>query len=108
MSAGLVITLVVVALVICIAISVKTNVNGGILALFAAWIIGCIHLGNRLSVLLNNWPVSVMFIFISTSLFFGIARTNGTFDLMVSWMLYKFGRVAKLLPFILFPDPLVL
>lgn len=102
MSAGLVISMVIIALVICIIISAKTDVNGGVLALFAAWIIGCIFLGEKLSALLNYWPITVMFIFISTSLFFGVARTNGTFDLMVSKMLYKFGRVAKALPFIIF------
>lgn len=94
--------LVIATLIICIAISAKTNINGGILAIFGAWLIGCVVLGKTISSLLTYWPMTVMFIFISTSLFFGVARANGTFDLLVAKMLFKFKNATKFLPFIMF------
>ena len=102
MSIGLIMTLVIVALILCIFVSTKFNVNGGVLALFAAWIIGCICLGQKISTLIGYWPFSVTFIFISTSLFFSIARENGTMDLLAAKLLYKVRCAIQFIPFMIF------
>lgn len=102
MSTGASIVLVIVGLALCIVLSTKFKVNGGVLALFAAWIIGSGLNGMKASALVSYWPVSVMFILISTSLFFGVARANGTLNVLTMTFLYKARNVSWAFPFAIF------
>ena len=90
--------LVVVGIVVSIVVSQKKNINGGIIALVFAWFIGCGINGISASTLVGYWPTTVMFILISTSLFFGVARENGTLTLLAQKILWKFRKAPALIP----------
>ena len=101
-STGVSIAMVFIALIVVIVVSTKVKINGGILAIFAAWIVGCILNGLKVSALVGYWPVTVMFILIATSLFFNVARENGTMDALTYHLLYKFRKVTWAFPFVIF------
>ena len=102
MSVGVVMAMVIAALVICIFASTKFDLNGGVLALAAAWVVGCVVLGQKIATLISYWPMSVMFIILSTSLFFNVPRANGTLDVFAGKLLYKVKGAAHLIPFMFF------
>ena len=101
-STGASIAMVFVALAAVIVFSTKFKLNSGILAIFAAWIVGCILNGLKVSTLVGYWPVTVMFILIATSLFFNVARENGTMEVLTYNLLYRFRKVTWAFPFVIF------
>ena len=96
------ITLVFAALILVIVISTKKKVNGGVCAIFAAFLVGVVLCGKTVTSVINYWPLTVMFILISTTLFFNIARENGTMEVLTQKLLYKFRKVTWAFPFIVF------
>ena len=102
MSTTVSLVLVVVGLAAAIILNTKAGINGGVVAIAAAWIVGCWFNGMTANNLINNWPLSVMFILISTSLFFGVARSNGTLNVLTMKMLYATRKTPQLIPFAVF------
>lgn len=90
---------ILVALVLAIALSFITKVNGGIYALIFAYLIGCFVYGYSPSQLIGMWPVSLCFVLFSVNLFYNFAVNNGTIDKLAMKVLYMFRRVPSLLPF---------
>jgi hypothetical protein len=77
----------IAALVALFAIATATPVNMGVLAFAAAFVIG--PLLSRLSIddILGEFPANIFVIVVGVTLLFGIARTNGTIDLVVTGLL---------------------
>ena len=91
--------LVVVGVIVSIVVSNKLNINGGIIAMVFAWFIACVINKTTVSTLVGYWPTTVMFIIISTGLFFGVARSNGTLTNLAQKIIWKFRGAPALLPF---------
>lgn len=86
----------------CIWIKTKFDLNFGIAALACAYVVGCLLKGLTPSSLINNWPLSVLFVFLSTGLFFGFAAVNGTLKLLSEKMLYATRNASWFPPIALF------
>ena len=84
----------VIGLVLALVINNKTGINAGVLGFAVAWIVGG-WLGKLSSTtIIGYWPTSVMFITISTTLFFGVARVNGTLQLLASKIIYATRKIS--------------
>ena len=102
MSNTVMIISLAVGLVLALVISTKFSINAGLLGFVVAWIVGC-WMGNlSFATLIGYWPSSVMFIAISTALFFGVARENGTFDLFARKIMYSCRSASWAVPFALY------
>lgn len=84
MSNTVMIISLVIGLIASLIISTKFNINAGILGLIVAWIVGGWMGKLSVATLVGYWPTSVMFIAITTTLFFGVARENGTLTLFAN------------------------
>ena len=94
------IMLVVIAAVIIVGFLV--NVNTGLLAMAAAYIVGSFLLGIKPTAIQAYWPVKIFFVLFSVSFFYNYATNNGSLEKLANLILYKFGKNAKLFPFVLF------
>jgi len=91
-----------IAFVIAIAIGFKTNINQGIIAMIISYFLGCFAMGLKPNALTAMWPMRIFFILVFVSLFYNFATLNGTMDKLALNILYKFGKQARLLPFVAF------
>ena len=82
MSNTVMIVSLVIGLILSLVISTKYKINAGICGLIVAWIVGGWMGKLSVSTLVGYWPSAVMFIAITTALFFGVARENGTLTLL--------------------------
>ena len=94
--------LVAGAVALAVAVSCRTHINIGLLAMPAAWLIGCWGLGMTPAEVIGTWPVSVMFVVFAVSLFYNFALLNGTLETTARWMLYAFRGAPRLLPYALY------
>lgn len=91
-----------IAFVVSIAIGFKTNINQGIIALIVSYLLGCYVMGLKPSALTAMWPLRIFFILVFVSLFYNFATINGTMDKLALNILFKFGKQARLFPFVTF------
>ena len=77
----------IAALVALFAIGTATPVNMGVLAFAAAFTIGPLMSGLSIDDILTEFPANIFVIVVGVTLLFGIARANGTIDLIVSGLL---------------------
>lgn len=69
------------------AIGTVTPVNMGVLAFAAAFTIGPLLSGMSLDDVVGAFPANIFIVIVGITLLFGIARTNGTVDLVVTGLL---------------------
>lgn len=93
---------------VAIAIGFKTNINVGIVSMTFVYLIGSYIMGIKPSELIAMWPLKIFFILVFVSLFYNFATINGTLDKLALNILYKFGRQARLLPFVVFVIGLIM
>lgn len=91
-----------IALVMSIIIGRKTKINIGLLAISFAYIIGCFMLKIKPSKVIALWPISIFFVILAISLFFGFAIVNGTLETLAGNLLYRFRSAPLLLPIAIF------
>ena len=101
MSSTVMIICLIIGLILALLISTKTGLNAGVLGLIVSWIVGTIMGGIPLNTLIGYWPTSVMIIALTTTLFFGIARNNGTLKLFANKLVYKARNAVWALPIII-------
>lgn len=94
--------IMLLAFVLAIGLGFKSNINTGYFALAFAFIIGCFIMKFKPAELVGMWPLSIFFVLVFVSMFYNIPIQNGTLDKLAMNLIYKFGRTAKVLPFILF------
>ena len=67
-----------IALVIVLVVSCTTELNVGVLALAAAWIVGVYLAGMRLDAVLATFPIQLFLTLVGVTLLFAQAQLNGT------------------------------
>ncbi len=102
MSAGGVLILMVIGIIIAIFGSYKLKMNSGVIAMIFAFLIGVFAVNMKVSGIIALWPVKVMFQLISVCLFFGYAIQNGALKWFAQEMMYKCRKVSWLVPFGMF------
>ena len=68
------------ALVIAVTLSMVTTINVGIVCLAFAWIVGVLLAGMSVGDLLDGFPTGLFVTLAGVTLFFGMARGNGTLE----------------------------
>jgi len=68
------------ALVIAVTLSMVTTINVGIVCLAFAWIVGVLLAGMSVGDLLDGFPTGLFITLAGVTLFFGMARGNGTLE----------------------------
>lgn len=74
----------IAALIALFAIGTMTPINMGVLAFAAAFVIGGWLSGLSMDDIFGFFPGSIFTIIVGITLLFGIARVNGTVDLIVA------------------------
>ncbi|MGV9797352.1 SLC13 family permease [Mycobacterium sp. NPDC003449] len=75
------------ALVAMFAVGVTTSINIGVLAFGAAFVIGNRSTDLTTGDIVGLFPKEIVIILLGIMVLFGVARCNGTVDLLVSWAL---------------------
>jgi di/tricarboxylate transporter len=70
----------VAALVIAVSLSMVTTINVGVVCLAFAWIVGVLLAGMSVGDLLDGFPTGLFITLAGVTLFFGMARGNGTLE----------------------------
>lgn len=99
MSSGVLITIIVIAFVVAIALNIKTKVNLGLWALVFAFIIGVFLMGMKVKDVAALFPTKVFFQVMLIMLFFGFAAQNGTMISVAKWILYGCRKVKWFIPY---------
>ena len=94
--------IVVLAIAISIALGYKTKINTGLFAIVFAYIIGCFVLNLKSGAVVGMWPISIFFVILAVSLFYGFALVNGTLERLSSHLLYSCRKFPQMLPFAIF------
>ncbi len=94
-------TVSLIAIIAAIVIGWKFKCNSGVIAMGAAFLIGTLMLGLRVSTIINYWPNTIVFFLISIGLFFTYANENGTMALLGKKMLFAMHGQAKLIPLVI-------
>src|SRR5699024_4387856 len=74
-----------IGLVLIFGLSMWRGINMGIIALVGAFLVGTVFLDMDSSTISANFPGSLLVTLVGVTLFFGVARTNGTVENIVSW-----------------------
>ena len=74
--------LALLAFLVAIALSMTTHVNVGLLGVVLAWLVGVYAAGMRVEALLEGFPSSLFLTLLGVTLLFGVARANGTLELL--------------------------
>jgi di/tricarboxylate transporter len=77
----------IIVLVALFTVATATPINMGVLAFCAAFLVGGLVSGIPLDDIVDFFPANIFVIIVGITLLFGIARTNGTIDLVVSGLL---------------------
>lgn len=107
-GSNLLLILVFVAIAIIIVIGIKLDCNIGTLGILCAFILGSWLGGATLMEVIGYWPVSIMFIIIVTSFFFGFANQNGTLSALADRIVYLFKGIRWFAPFSIYLTGLIL
>jgi Di- and tricarboxylate transporters len=89
------------AIVLSIAISYRTKVNTGLLAIAFAYIIGSYFMKMAPVEIVTLWPVSIFFVILAVTLFFNFAVVNGTLEKVSGYFLYKSRKFPYMLPLVI-------
>ena len=77
------------AIALAIGIGYRTKINIGLLAIAFSYLIATTLMGLNPEKLLHFWPTSLFFTIFSVSLFYNVATTNGTLDVLAQHILYR-------------------
>ncbi|QYN37059.1 hypothetical protein K1T35_07335 [Pseudonocardia sp. DSM 110487] len=77
-------------------------VNMGALALVAAFVLGTVYFGSSVPEIAAGFPASLMITLIGVTFLFGLAKANGTVDLVVHGAVRAVGGRLVLVPWVFF------
>ena len=95
-------TLALLALVLAIVLSMTTKVNVGVLSVALAWLIGVYAAGMKTDAIIAEFPSSLFITLAGVTFLFGIAKVNGTLDLIANRAARLVRGNAGLLPIVFF------
>lgn len=81
--------IIISAIALAIGIGYRTKINIGLLAIAFSYLIATTLMGLSPKELLHFWPTSLFFTIFSVSLFYNVATTNGTLDVLAQHILYR-------------------
>lgn len=90
------------AIFLSIYLGNKTKLNTGLYAIALAWLIGGFLMEMKASALIDHFSIKILFLLMSTSLFYGYASVNGTMAALANQIIYYFRNHTRLLPFVLY------
>jgi di/tricarboxylate transporter len=94
--------ILILGLVLVFVVPIVFDINVGVVAFVAAFLIGTLILGKTSSEVLSGFPVNIFVMLVGITLLLGIAHNNGTVDWLVNNLVrLADGRLA-LLPWVLF------
>ena len=102
MSIGTILILTIAAIVICIALNYKLNINLGIPAIIFAWLIGCFCLNMKVKAVVNQWPTNIVFQLMCITMFFAFASQNGTMKKVADGFIYRFRKQTWMIPLVIY------
>lgn len=91
-----------IGLVLIFGLSMWRGINMGIIAFVGAFLVGTVFLDMDSSTISANFPGSLLVTLVGVTLFFGVARTNGTVENIVSWAVKVTGGKSWALPWVFF------
>ena len=94
--------LIVGGIVVAIALGYKTNLNTGLFGIMLAYILGAFVMGLKTSEVIGLWPTTIFFVYLSVSLFFGMAGVNGTLKKVSQNLVYACRKTPVLIPYAIF------
>ena len=89
------------SILVAVVIGYKMKINVGFIAIGFSCIFGCFVLNLSPSEVIAQWPTSLFFFILMTSLFFGLAVTNGTMGLLSERLVYAFRKSPWAIPIVL-------
>jgi len=95
-------TLAIAIFIVVFAVATFRNVHLGVLMLPAACAVGIWMAGMSLRDVLAGFPINILVIVGGVTYFFGIARGNGTIDLVIQKLIGSVGDKRDLLPYVFF------
>ena len=96
------IALCLIALLVSIVVGFTKKVNIGCLSCVFAFLIATGGMGMRPSELYGLIPVKTLFPIICIMMFFGFALENGTLDVLMRRIMFRFHRMKNYLPLLVF------
>ena len=108
MNDTLILILSLAAIAVCVCANFFWKVNMGLAAMTAAFIIGCLFVGDQVSTIFSYWPDNLIFFMIASNLFFGYARENGTLELFGRKILWLFRGSTKAIAWVFMALAIVL
>src|SRR5690625_4764068 len=93
---------VVIGILLAIFLGYITRINIGFYAIAFAYLLGAFGLGLDTAEIIGFWPISIFFVILTVTLFYGFAMVNGTLEKLASHMLYAARRIPWALPLIIF------
>lgn len=94
--------IIIAAIVVAIALGYITKLNTGLFGIAFAYLIGAFALGMKTSAIISLWPTTIFFVYLSVSLFFGMASANGTMEKLAKGLVYSCRKVPVLIPYAVF------
>ncbi|PNV63536.1 hypothetical protein C0033_02400 [Clostridium sp. chh4-2] len=102
MSIGTILVLTLAAIIICILLNYKLNINLGIPAIIFAWLIGCFCLNMKVKAVVSQWPTSIVFQLMCITMFFAFATQNGTMKKVADSFIYRFRKQTWMIPLVIY------
>src|SRR5690625_45173 len=93
---------VVIGILLAIFLGYITRINIGFYAIAFAYLLGAFGLDLDTAEIIGFWPISIFFVILTVTLFYGFAMVNGTLEKLASHMLYAARRIPWALPLIIF------
>ncbi|MNJ19087.1 hypothetical protein D3C77_134040 [compost metagenome] len=93
---------IILAIVACIGIGYWQNINIGLLAISAAYLIATSMMGISVKELVSYWPLNLFFIIFAVTFFFGFVIANGTMDKIARHVVYMARGMPSLIPFAMY------
>lgn len=90
--------LIMSSILLAVVIGYRMKINVGFIAIGFSCIFGCFVLNMQPSEVIAQWPTSLFFFILMTSLFFGLAVTNGTMGLLSERLVYAFRKTPWAIP----------
>lgn len=90
------------AIFLSIYLGNRTRLNTGLFAIALAYLIGGFLMRMSTSSLISHFSIKILFLLMSTSMFYGYASVNGTMAALANQIIYLFRNHAVVLPFVLY------
>ncbi len=94
--------ILIIGLVLVFVVPMVFDINVGIVAFVAAFLLGTLVLDKSSTEILAGFPVNIFVLLIGITLLLGIAHQNGTVDWLVGSLVALAGGRLALLPWVLF------